>query len=267
MNCKNCNTVLQDSSGFCHVCGGKVITERINTKVLIAQFMLNYIGWDNRFLVTLRAMIMRPATVISTYLDGVRSRFVPPLVFVGLGVALITIVYNTFSEEYLAIADLAGRAQLELVQDNFDDGNLNQAQYDAQMESLEMNNQIQKYLLKYYNVISFLFLPLYALISWLVFGSKYNYGEHLVINSYLQGLSFFIGIITFFISVYVYQPIMLLQIAFLIFYYLWTFSKLMNFGIGKALVKLLTFFGIIILLTIFLVVIGIISAVASKFLI
>jgi hypothetical protein len=130
-----------------------------------------------------------------------------------------------------------------------------------------MNNQIQKYLLKYYNVISFLFLPLYALISWLVFGSKYNYGEHLVINSYLQGLSFFIGIITFFISVYVYQPIMLLQIAFLIFYYLWTFSKLMNFGIGKALVKLLTFFGIIILLTIFLVVIGIISAVASKFLI
>ena len=266
MNCKNCNTTLKVSSRFCHVCGGKVITERINTKVLIAEFMLSYVGWDNRFFVTLRAIISKPAEVILTYLDGVRSRYVPPLVFVGLGVALITITYNVFSEEYLELTYSMVDAQFELVQDSYDQGKMSQKQYDAQVENMELNKQIQKYFLKYFNVISFLFLPIYALISRLVFGKRFNYGEHLVINAYLQGLIFFLGIFTFLLAVYVYAPIFIMQLLVLISYYLWTFKTLMNLSIGKTILKFLLFLGILIGLGIFMIIVGVVFTLAKMFL-
>lgn len=265
MNCKNCNTNLQDASFFCHTCGAKVITQRINTKVLIAEFMLSYIGWDNRFLLTLRSMVLRPATVISDYLNGIRSRYMAPIVFVGLGVAIGTIIFNIYSEEYLEFVDSAGRAQMDMVQENFNDGELSQKQFDSQRESLELTRTIQEYLLKYLNIFSFIMLPFYALISRIVFGSKYNYGEHLVINCYIQGLSFFMGVIFFLVGIYIYPPLYYFQLIVLFFYYLWTFAKLMNFGVGKAIVKLLLFLGIMLLFSIVFFVIGMISVLIVKF--
>lgn len=264
MNCKNCNASIEDSSNYCPVCGGKVVTKRIHTKALVIEFLTNYIGWDNRFFLTLRRMILRPASVISDYIQGVRSRYMPPLVFVSLGVALVTITYNIFSEEYLELASATGKAQLELIQDSYDEGNISQEQYDSQIDALETNNRIQEYSLKYFNIISFLILPFYALISRLIFGGKFNYAEHLVINSYIQGLSFFLAILTFFLAIYVYEPIFYFQLLFLIFYYLWTFAKLMNFGVGKALLKLLLFFGILLLIMLAFVIIGVIFAFIDK---
>lgn len=139
--------------------------------------MLSYIGWDNRFLVTLRTMITGPAEVILAYLNGIGSRYMTPLVFVGLGVAVIAIMYNVFSEEYMQLANSAGEAQLKIIQEGFEDGNISQKQYESEMDALETNNEIQKYFLKYFNIISFLFLPIYAMISRLIFGSRFNYGE------------------------------------------------------------------------------------------
>lgn len=241
------------------------MTERISTKVLIAAFLMNYIGWDNRFLVTLRLMFAKPWVVISEYLNGIRSRYMPPIVFVGLGVAIITILYNTYSAEYLELSDVANRAQLEMIQEDFKAGEINQKQYDAQMDSIKFSRNIQKYQLKYLNIVSFLFLPFFALISRLVFGGKFNYGEHLVINSYLQGLSFFMGIIFFLGAIYIYPPLMFCQLIILMFYYLRTYSKLMNFGVGKATVKLLLFFGIILLVLLFFVIAGVAYAVIDRF--
>lgn len=265
MNCKNCNSALQPKSNFCHVCGGKVVTERISTKVLIADFMANYIGWDNRFFVTLRSLILMPYDVLTSYLEGVRSRYMPPIVFIGIGVALATIVYNSYSEEYLDITQSLNNTQFEMIHKNYENGNISKENYQYQIDNLENTKETQKTILKYFNIFSFISLPFYALISLLVFGRKYTYGEHLVINCYLQGLSFFGGILFFLVGIYIWKPLFLFQLVFIIPYYLWTYAKLMDFGFGKAVLKLLLFLAILIGFMLAFIIIVAAVVILSKF--
>jgi len=190
----------------------------------------------------------------------------PPIVFVSFGVALATIVYNTNSEEYLSLTKAILGAQFEIIQQQYEEGNMSDEQYQLQLDNYDNTVNFQKNLLRYFNIISFLSLPLYALISLLVFGRKFTYGEHLVINCYLQGLSFFVGIVLFLGGIYVWTPFLYVSVVFIMPYYLWTYAKLLNFGLGKALLKFLLFLGVLIALCIILIIIAAAVTIAIKFL-
>lgn len=240
---------------------------KISLSVLFHEFMSTYFGWDTSFARTLRGLITKPHIVISEYLNGVRKRYMPPIVFVSFGVALSSIAMNIYSDEYLKFANSFSNAQYELIQDGYENGTLDEKAYNSQLEGIEQSKKIQQYTLKYFNVISFALLPLYALISLLVFGRRFNYGEHLVINSYLQGMSFFIGILFIVAGIYIWQPLMYIQVFIVMPYYLWTFAKLMSFGIGKAILKFLLFVavlaGLVLVFAIISIVVGILFAVLS----
>lgn len=214
---------------------------KISLAVLFHEFMSTYFGWDTSFARTLRGLLTKPHVVIAEYLDGVRKRYMPPIVFVSFGVVLSSIVMNIYSDEYLKLTGGFGETQLEIIQDSYDKGKINEKQYQVQLDSIETSKEIQKTTLKYFNIISFLSLPIYALLTLLIFGRKYNYGEHLVINSYLQGLSFFIGLLFILGCFYIWEPLIYFQYLFLVMYYSWTFARLGNYGIGKATVKFLIF--------------------------
>lgn len=240
---------------------------KISLAVLFQEFMSTYFGWDTSFVRTLKGLLLQPHVVISEYLGGVRKRYMPPIVFVSFGVALSSIMMNIFSEEYFQFTNSFGEVQYDIIQDSYDKGILDEKAYNTQIESLETAKQIQKYTLKYFNIISFALLPFYALISWIVFGRRFNYGEHLVINSYLQGLSFFLGILFLIGGIYVWQPLTYLQLLIIMPYYLWTFAELMNFGFSKAILKFLLFIavllGLLLVFTILIVIFGILIAVVS----
>jgi hypothetical protein len=241
-----------------------VVTQRIKTRLLINEFLSNYLGWDNSFFFTFRMLLSSPATVISEYLGGVRKRYMAPIVFIGFGVALGSIVYNTYADEYLSMTNSFSESQFTIIQDRYDDGKMTEEEYQFQKENLETNKKFQQNFLKYFNIISFLSLPIYALISLLVFGRKLTYGEHLVTNCYLQGLSFITGIFLFLGSVYVWSPLIFIQFFFIMPFYLWTYAKLLDFGWGKALLKFLLFLGILIGVLLVFVIIGVALVLATK---
>jgi len=265
LNCKNCNSELVQNASFCSNCGAKVVKERINTKLLINEFITKYLGWDNSFFFTLRMLLSSPATVISEYLDGVRKRYMAPIVFVSFGVALGSIFYNTYADEYLSMTNELTDSQFTLIQESYDEGNMSEKQYQFQKENLESSKNFQGSILKYYNIVSFLSLPIYALISLLVFGRKLTYGEHLVTNCYLQGLSFFGGILFFLGGIYLWTPLISLQLLFIMPFYLWTYGKLLNFSLGKAFLKFLLFLAVLIGLLLVIAIVSAVFTIATKF--
>ena len=269
MNCKNCQSELSDHHKYCPQCGAQVVAKRINTKSLFNEFLYNFFGWDNSFIKTLRDMIIRPHRVVSDYLNGVRKRYVSPFIFVAVGTGLAMLVFNALSEQYLEFSNTLNEQQVEIIKENLDikEGSKEEKQSQKQYNNLQNPEEIQKSILKYFNIVTFLLLPLYTLVSFLVFGRKLNYGEHLVVNCYLQGFSFFLGVLLFLASIYLYPPIYYFQFVIIITYYLFTYAKLLNFGIGKAILKLLLFIIVLILVIIVISIIILILILAGKFMI
>ena len=54
------------------------------------------------------------------------------------------------------------------------------------------------FILRNFNIITFLFLPFYALLSKLTYTKPHNFGEHIVINSYILGTTMFLTLFSFF---------------------------------------------------------------------
>ena len=74
MNCKNCKSVLNQKNIFCNECGAKIIKERITVKSLFSN-LLNALGWDNNFFITLRFLLLKPQIIIKEYINGTRKKY------------------------------------------------------------------------------------------------------------------------------------------------------------------------------------------------
>ena len=255
MNCKNCQEEIADKHAFCAHCGAKIIREPITFKRLVVDSFTNAIGWDSRFFITLRRLITQPEKVFSAYISGVRKKYVNPLAFFAIGMTISLLSYNIFMEEfihYLEIYELNQTAEMNsYLSENADQF----AQFDeAALAQLREQNEaaaaIQSSILKYYNFYSFALLPLYAFIGFLVYWKKNNYAEQLVINGYIQGVTFILIGLIFVISMLVHPPIIIYTSFITILFYWYAYSRFYKQSIGKALLYLLKFLGILILLII-----------------
>lgn len=268
MNCKNCNTKLSHKHNFCPNCGAKIINETITLKLLFTDFFNNFLGWDNKYLKSLRYLILKPHVIISDYLNGVRKRYVAPFTFIAIGTAIAMIVFNSFSEQYIDMMSSYNDGQIELMQESFSNiDDSNKYQQDAS-ELKENTIKIQNILLKYFNIFAFVLLPLYAFISFLVFGKKYTYGEHLVINCYIHGIGFIFNIIFFILSIFVYPKLFGLSIISIIFFYLYVYARLLQYNLLQVFLKFLKFLliliGFLLCFVVFGIIVGIIIAIASS---
>lgn len=260
MECKNCHTVIAAKANFCSNCGGKVITETITLKFLILNFLSLYIGWDNRYLQTVKFLILKPEILLKDYLGGVRRRYVDPFVFLTIGAALSLFVFNSFLDEYIESQSTISNFQIELMDQYL--GDKSDPSFQKELDKMKADNEENlKFVLKYFNVLTFLFIPLYGFMSYLVFGKSFRYGEHLVINSYVQGFTFLTSILFFFCSIYISPSIFLYSIIFVIFYYLYVYGRLLKLGVGKLILKLLKFFLVLVgLVIVATIVIGVVVA-------
>lgn len=266
MNCRNCSYLISENSGYCQSCGAKVIRERITFKGLKSDFFSNVLGLDNLFIRTLIGIITSPDKVIAEYISGTRKKFMNPFAFLVIGTAVATFVFNFFSEKYI---ELMLSAQNEAMYETLfsitnPDLDKETAVYQEQFieykqEQYEINKATQNFMLKYFNFIAFLLIPFYALLSFLVFGKKkYNYGEHLVINSYLLGLALFSGTLFFLLGLVTSPYIYMLSSLIIVFYYSYTYKKLSDYSVGQIFLKFLKFIAVLILLSIIFVVLVIV---------
>lgn len=258
-NCKNCTFEIGENDGFCKNCGSKVIKNRISLKNILSNLIIA-LGWDNNFFKTLRYLLYQPQKVLKEYIDGTRKKYANPFSFFAILTAISLFTFNQYSEEFIKMSTEISIQQTEITTETLSQT----ASEKAALEVFGFENpaDFQGFILKYYNFFAFLFLPIYSLIAFFVFRKPYNFGEHLIINTYLQGISTFLGVLIFFLSLILDFNIFGTGILVLpFFYYCFAYKKLYNLTFGKLLLKILKFILVFVLLMIIPILIGFFSAV------
>ena len=77
LDCKNCAQPLHNSDKFCSNCAAKIVNQRITVKNLFSDFTNNVFGWDNKFFVTLRMLVLKPHILFKefVFISGIYLQF------------------------------------------------------------------------------------------------------------------------------------------------------------------------------------------------
>jgi hypothetical protein len=269
MNCKNCHNFLESEAQFCNSCGAKVVTDRINFKRLFLDFFINVFGFDSKFFTTLREMITQPQVVISDYLNGVRKRYMNPFAFLAVGAALSLIIFNYYADDF---REINSSMNVETVNKNTALANM-EIPKDASKEEaktlliqkktaefqLKFNEGVLQFMLRYYNLLTFIFLFVYAVLSKWTFYKPHNFGEHIVINAYIYGFTTYFSIFLFLIAIIVHPAVYFFSMLTYIIYYMYCFGRFYHLSFGKNILKLLRFLiGLVIMSAIIAVIVSIV---------
>jgi len=158
-DCKNCGTHL--SGNYCTNCGQKIITSRLNIKETLVNTFRSIFNFEKGFFFTVKELLLNRRGVIKGFIDGKRKKYYDPFRFMLLTGALSFFVSNSID----------WFNKVEKVRD-------------------ETPQKALNILFEQHPVTIFLFIiPFMSATSRLFFKShKYNYSEHLVLNSFYIGL-------------------------------------------------------------------------------
>ncbi len=161
-NCKNCG-YSTDHNNFCSNCGAKKITKRITFRNIISEFSEVYLNIDNTFFRTIKDLTIKPYLVIDGYINGVRKRHL-----------------NTIS--YLLIA-ITFSAIFDFIRKKFFNSEISEQEKEKFPEIIRILAELSEEIPIFGY---FILIPFYALISKFLFRKykKYNFTEHIVINTY-----------------------------------------------------------------------------------
>ncbi|WP_299216046.1 DUF3667 domain-containing protein [uncultured Aquimarina sp.] len=243
-NCKNCGNNIEDVN-FCSNCGAKKITKRITFKNLITEISEVYLNVDNTFVNTIKDLTTKPHIVIDGYINGVRKKYLNVASYFLLSVTLAAIL--TFIKE----------RGFDIPSDS--------ERFDESSKIVQLFIEVTK---KFPTLGYFVLIPFYAIISRFIFRKykKYNFTEHIVINSYLTShltiLTFIPYIITFILGDYIEESsFVFLLIQFI--YATFLFKNLYLISYKKVIVKGFIGWFLIVLITTGVI---ILAALTSKFL-
>ncbi len=238
MSCKNCSSTLINYSFYCNQCGSKVISERITVKNTLEDAFQNYVGWDNKFLITLKYLILKPGVLLTEYYNGTRKKYINPFTFLTIGMAINLFAFNSFDEEFLSVMNDFNESQINWYGEIIG-GPFSNPEFKA--EQLAKSAESSKFTLKYFNILVIALLPIYTLIAFLIYRKPYNYAEHIIANCYIQGFSFLTTAFIFFIAIWIHPSLYLLIYPLLIFYYTYVYGKLYKLTTGQSILKVILF--------------------------
>jgi hypothetical protein len=199
--CQNCGT--DGNQKYCPGCGQVLHAERVNLPHLLHEVAHTFIHLEKGFLYTLKELGRHPGMMQKKYLSGLRLHYQKPF-------------------PLFAISGTICALALYLIYRNATD-------------------QSDQYFYKhYYFVVQAAMLPLYALITFLLFKSpKLFYAEALVLNVYMIGfMSVFIVPINILSLFLPNGVISLMEIAFLLYYNIATYVNFFrNKPVGWIVVK------------------------------
>ena len=246
MDCKNCKKDIGNESNYCNYCGARVIRNRLTFGNLLAHFSEEFLNYDNRFLQTFIALISKPEAVIRSYISGTRKKYVNVI-------------------NYFAIAITLSGLQMFFLQKFFPEA-LDFSSI-SQPGTEEFNKGIFDFVQEYQSVAMMLNVPLYALISRIVFIKekifRYNYTEHLVIYMYVLAqfsmFSFFILLIGAFFGFDI-GSLSVISGPLQLLYFGYCVKRIFNLDWPNFILRTLIFFGVLIVLGIIFIIVFIIVA-------
>lgn len=182
MKCKNCEIALIETANYCNNCGARVIRNRLTFKNLLAQAGEEFFNYDNKLLKTLIDLVKKPEVVIGSYIDGIRKKYINPVSFFAISLAItgISIFIMSRFKDQLDLSKLGGSAGKFYNQEN-----------------RALQESMMNLIFDYGSLFSYLYIPFMTVLSFITFFNKrYNFTEHIVL--YLYSFSF-TSILSFFI--------------------------------------------------------------------
>jgi hypothetical protein len=243
MKCANCDNSLRSDFSFCPTCGGKVIRNRLTLKNVWEDISYQVFNLDNTFLKTFRHLFSQPQSVIESYNSGVRKRYMNPISYFAIGVTISGIMFYILQDIY----------GVKLTETSF----------------ANENTPKMDFVFDYQGILSYLIMPFYALMTWVLFLDKkaLNYTEHLVANAYIVGqvtfVQFLICIPLFGFFDVSYEPVNGLILLFMVAYQFYALKKIHQINFFESLIRALAYFIMLIVLMmgigIFIAIIGFIT--------
>ncbi len=178
--CKNCNHHLLLNQKFCHNCGQKSATHRINFHFFIHEIQHGIFHVDSGILYTLKCLFTHPGHSIRDYLEGKRqSHFKPVMMVVFLG-GLCGLVQHFIDKDKKDKSDFLEVNDVTNPSSNFKDVDFKGL--------IQFMQQVFNWFSEHFAFTVLVFLPVAALAFFLGFKKyKYNYFEWLVFMCFSVG--------------------------------------------------------------------------------
>jgi len=244
MQCKNCQTPLQENNKFCASCGAKIINHRLNFKSVTEEFFATFISWDNKFFKTFIHLLTKPQEVTNGYLDGVRKRYMQPFAYMLIALSIYGI-YMFFSKEMM----MDYMDNMNAVMEKFSSNN---------SKTKDFNTKMLSVLFKYHNIYTLSSIPLLAFINKIIF-KKRNFIEHNITLLYAYATFLLLSVIIGFIGVIFninYGAIYNIIMPLMIIYHLYFYKKMFDFDKITIILKTLYFWLLMIFFYLVIVITG-----------
>jgi hypothetical protein len=191
ISCKN-----EHSSDFCPNCGEKSSTKKITFTSIFEDTFSTITAMDRGVLYNVKSLFLRPQEFTSEYILGKRRGVLNPISFLIISTTVYLII-----ESMLRVP--IANPELKLIPES-----------DIQKVGYSAGKTIAIYF-KYFWILCI--IPL-AISTKLIF-RKYNFTEHLAINSFILGQATLIGLISFLITKIelTFNPIVYLLILWLVY--------------------------------------------------
>jgi hypothetical protein len=255
-NCKSCNHFIAENDLFCVNYGAKIVNDRLSLKGTWEEFVGPFFIWDNNFWRTFFGLFKNPKDVLEAYISGARKKYFQPFSYLILFTTIAIFFYKIFPIEIS-----------NQINELFANGN-NITSSNGKRETFDLKSSTD-FSINYFNFLMILSMPYFALISFLLFKKRnHNFSEHLVFNSYLLTNTGYLGLIFQLIIIRFLNLNFLYFFAFYYFlmfiYIIYAFKDLYSLNYKQSLFAfikyiflfLFLYFGIILVLEIFSLIIG-----------
>jgi hypothetical protein len=178
ITCQNCRTTFEGK--FCPTCSQKADTHRFTLKHFAHEFLHALTHTDKGILFLIKKLFTKPGVVAREYNSGMRKKYFNPITFLLITMALQ--IYVTKKTDFYNALFTSTEQFISNISKNTPDVN------SSSQKALEEAKKQSPKILENSKIITFTFIPMLALITWLFFWkSGYNYAENLVFNIFLQG--------------------------------------------------------------------------------
>ena len=250
-NCKNCNCSFEGN--FCNNCGQTANTHEINFKSILHEIQHSILHIDKGIFYTTNELFRRPGQTIREYLHGKRIKHFKPFSYILI-----------LSTVYALLTKISHKSPFL---SNFLDGFYQGINGNKSKSALGFVGETVQWMSGHYAYTTLLIIPVISFASYICFfRAKYNYFQHLILNSFVAGqrTAFFLIILpfTYFVTDKgVNETIDIVKITIGICLTFWTYYQFFNSTkpIKKLFLTILTYFTMLILVVLALVLIILIS--------
>ncbi len=225
MNCKNCKANLRTDFKYCPVCGAKIVFKRITFRGLFTDIFERILNLENNFFRTIGHLTVWPEKVISGYMDGTRRRYLNPINYLTLSLALSGVLFYFMKRFALDKMD-------------FDVLGMGVNQ--------EGSAKLMEATMEYSNFVFILYIPVIAIAGFLSLNKKnYNIPEYIVAATYTLAhysiLTFPISLIMLWLNPEGYLAFSFWFLAIMVGYILYALIRTHPYSAGKIVLRSILF--------------------------